>query len=83
VSGRARLCELERENQQLRMQAEFLKSSCLLREPPAVRFTFIQQMDAEKAYPRGVHVLLAGRVPVGVLQTTDVASKRSLTAFDH
>ncbi|MGQ4597216.1 IS3 family transposase [Nocardia sp. R6R-6] len=52
ISERARLRELERENRELRMTKDFLgKSGSLLREPPAVKYDFIAEMDAEKAYP--------------------------------
>ncbi len=55
ISDRARLHELERENRELRMQAEFLKSSCLLREGASVseKYALInaEKADPESPYP--------------------------------
>jgi hypothetical protein len=51
VSERAELARLRKEIQQVKMERDFLKSGGLLREPESIRFGFIAEMAAEKAFP--------------------------------
>jgi putative transposase len=76
ISERARLRELERENRELRMKAEFLGKRRLLRPGISLsdRYAFI---DGEKVnYPDRAHVRMARRVEVRVLRMAGPAHVR-------